>query len=508
MVTIKGLSLILNKINEEIVKNMNELIDKFGSADILLIGDIMLDRFIYGDVNRISPEGPVPILSIKRENEMLGGAGNVWANMTALGAKADIISVIGQDEAGAIITKTIQNNDGLIVDIARPTILKTRYIAQNQQLLRVDHENNLAISPAVEKEILTKASALIKNKKILVLSDYGKGVLTDNLTKSLIKLAHDNKVMVIIDPKGKDYSKYNKADIITPNKKELSESTNGAPISSDKEIEIAAHLLIKNHDIQTVIATRSENGMSVIEKNKSTHIPTKAREIYDVSGAGDTVLATLATALAVGASLGQAAELANITAGLAVAKIGTAVITKAELQKEIQSHLHHNKPSFLSPVLNEKEAIEQIQKWQAQGLKIGLTNGCFDIIHFGHVNYLSRAREKCDRLVVALNHDKSVKLLKGENRPINDEKARAAVMAALGSCDMVVFFGAQNKDEDNTPSTLIGRLKPDIFFKGGDYSIERLPESKIVMSYGGIVEIMPLYDGYSTTNIIEKTAQS
>lgn len=488
------------------MNNMNDLIGNFAAAKVLLIGDIMLDRFIYGGVGRISPEGPIPILSIQRENEMLGGAGNVLANMQALGCQCDIISVIGADAAGATIKGLISQNRGLIEDVNRPSILKTRYIAQNQQLLRVDHEKSLAISPEIEKQILDKATALVKDKKVLVLSDYGKGILTDGLTKGLIKLAEDNNIIVIVDPKGKDFSKYAGATIITPNKKELSEAVNNCAVSSDQDVELAAKNIIENYNIQAVIATRSEDGISVIGHEAPLHIGTKAQEIYDVSGAGDTVVATVAVALAAGADFAQAAELANIAGGLVVAKMGTAIITKEELQDAACNALQSS--SFISPVLDEELAKMQIQKWQDKGLKIGLTNGCFDILHYGHVNYLARARERCDKLIVALNHDDSVRLLKGPSRPINDQNARAAVIASLGACDMVVFFGASGADEDNTPSALVSVLKPDIFFKGGDYTIEQLPEGQIVLNYGGQVDIMPLYDGYSTTDIIEKSALS
>ncbi len=485
---------------------MNNLIENFTQADVLLIGDLMLDRFVYGGVSRLSPEGPIPVLAVDHENEMLGGAGNVLANMLALGCKCDIISVIGRDAAGDKIKSLIPKSEGLIEEANRPTILKTRFIAQNQQLLRVDRERAVPIAENTQTEILQKARTLIKKKKCLVLSDYGKGVLTIDLVRALIKLAQDNNVTVIVDPKGKDFSKYAGADIITPNKKELSEATNNAATASDKDIELAAQHLIKQHNIKSVIATRSEDGISVIGEQPPLHLTTKVREVYDVSGAGDTVVATITATLAAGGTLTQAAELANIAGGLVVAKVGTAIITQEELHTAL-NNTSQSSSSFIAPVLDKESALQQIQKWQADGVKVGLTNGCFDIIHYGHVNYLARARERCDKLIVALNHDTSVRILKGESRPVNDEKARATVMAALGSCDMVVLFGATKEGDDNTPCALVEVLKPDIFFKGGDYTIDQLPEGKIVLSYGGQVDIMPLYDGYSTTNIIEKSSQ-
>lgn len=493
------------------MNKMKDLIRKFGNSQVLLVGDIMLDRFIYGTVQRISPEGPIPVLAIKNETEMLGGAGNVLANMRALGCQADIISVIGRDKAGddikALVAHYGAKTNGLIVDTQRPTILKTRYIAQNQQLLRVDYEDSARVSDKIEKKIFDCAKKLLKNKTMLVLSDYGKGVLSDDLTAALIDLAHQNNVTVIVDPKGVDFSKYRGADIVTPNKKELSDATKNMPVATDYEIEAAARVLINQSEIHTVLATRSEDGMSIITKDSAHHIPTKAREVFDVSGAGDTVVATLSTVLGAGGDIDAGAVLSNLAGGLAVAKIGTAIITATELENALDTPQAIDKEEtdkdFIAPILDSATALQQIKTWQKQGLTVGFTNGCFDIIHYGHVSYLSHARQHCDRLVVGLNHDASVKILKGDDRPVNDEQARAHVIAGLAACDMVVFFGANKPDEDNTPSSLIGELQPDILFKGGDYKIDDLPEAKVVESYGGKVHIMNLYEGYSTTNIIQ-----
>ena len=486
---------------------MQNLIDKINMAKVLLIGDIMLDRFIYGAVNRISPEGPIPVLAIEKETQMLGGAGNVLANILGLGAKADIISIIGDDEAGTtikqIITSQGGNPDNLIIDTNIPTILKTRYIAQNQQLLRVDHEKIKTLDAEIEKEILSRAQKLMSGVNILVISDYNKGVISESLATSLVAMAKENNVTVIVDTKETDLTRFKGADIITPNKKELCALTNNTSLPLDTNVEDAANGLLEQYDLNAVIATRSEEGITVVEKDKpAIHLPTQASEVYDVSGAGDTVVATIAAILGAGGDLKQAAQLSNVSAGLVVAKIGTAIITKQELEAALQKQ---NTTSFISPILEWDGAAKQIKEWQAQGLTVGMTGGCFDIIHYGHVNYLARAREKCDCLIMALNHDKSVKILKGPTRPINDEKARANVMAALGSVDMVVFFGAEEADDDNTPVGIVTALKPDVFFKGGDYTIDQMPEGQAVINYGGKVDIMPLYEGYSTSNIIQKS---
>jgi D-beta-D-heptose 7-phosphate kinase/D-beta-D-heptose 1-phosphate adenosyltransferase len=497
------------------MSNLSDLIKNYQDQKILLIGDIMLDRFVYGAVSRISPEGPIPVLSAAREETMLGGAGNVFANLNGLGCDVRLLSVVGKDSAAAeikeIITTAGGDISGLIEDISRPTILKTRFLSQNQQLLRVDNEKSVEQTDAMQRDILSRAETLIEEMKVLILSDYGKGMLAPWLIRKLIRLAKKNKVPVIVDPKGKDFSIYSGASIVTPNKKELSEATNGHAVSSDENIEGAGKALIKQSGIETIFATRSEDGMSVVsKKGPALHLDTVAQEVFDVSGAGDTVVAAIAASIATGATYEQAAQIANVAGGIAVAKVGTAIIRQNELIKEVNDVAARaaQKPYGISMIADQEIAREKIKAWQAQGLKVGFTNGCFDIVHYGHVNYLNQARDKCDRLVVGMNHDKSVRILKGESRPINDEIARATVIAALGAVDMVVFFGAENSGADNTPCVLVDVLRPDILMKGGDYTIDQLPEGKVVLAYGGEVDIMPLYDGYSTTNIIKKSAES
>ncbi|MGH1403938.1 MAG: D-glycero-beta-D-manno-heptose-7-phosphate kinase [Alphaproteobacteria bacterium] len=500
-----------------------DLINKIQDTSVLVVGDMMLDRFIYGTVERISPESPVPVLSVKRENTMLGGAGNTLSNIITLGAKGKILSVIGMDQDGEKIkTVAAQNNidtSGLFQSSDRPTIVKTRFLAGHQQLLRTDNERIEDLSSVMTETLIEKAKGLMDDVQIVILSDYGKGILTPHLIQSLITLAKEKNIPVLVDPKGNDYSIYKGADVVTPNKKELSGATAGMAVQSDEEVIEAAQTLIRSSGIKAVVATRSQDGMSIIQKDTApVHIRSAADiEVFDVSGAGDTVIATLATCLATGGDLVQAASLANIAGSIVVAKVGTAPIRKDELLNFVKGHDpkgdivstdNAKAPRFdrirEAPLLSWEEAKEQIQRWKARGLNVGFTNGCFDIVHFGHVTYLNDARKKCDRLIVGLNSDSSVRVLKGPERPVHDENSRAAVLAALGSVDMVIHFGAKKEGDDNTACALLDMIQPDLYFKGGDYTIDQIPEAPTVMRNGGEVDVMPVYEGHSTTNSIKK----
>lgn len=490
-----------------------DLCRNFKKNRIVVVGDIILDKFVYGSVERISPESPVPVLALKRENKMLGGAGNTLANLVGLTAKADIIAVIGHDNEGAEVRELLGelgiSSDNLVVDAARPTSVKTRFLAGHQQLLRSDFEKSEAVDDAIAAHITQKFTSLIKGANAVILSDYGKGVLRADVIASLIALAAENRIPVIVDPKGKDYTKYKGATAVTPNKKELSEAVNGASVASDSEVEKAARTLIGECGIQNVIATRSAEGISVISPAEGVHHMRQehAVEVYDVSGAGDTVIATIAASIAGGASLQDAAYLANHAGGIAVAKVGTTPIRLEELVSALQSANRTDSTTnrlFQAPLQSAQAAIEDINRWRAQNLKIGFTNGCFDILHAGHVTYLNEARAHCDRLIVALNSDASVKILKGAERPVHDEQARATVLGALASVDMVILFGAEQAGQDNTANALLDRLRPDIYFKGGDYTVDQIPEAPIVQAYGGTVKVLGNVDGYSTTNAITK----
>jgi D-beta-D-heptose 7-phosphate kinase/D-beta-D-heptose 1-phosphate adenosyltransferase len=490
---------------------LEALVRAMEGIPVLVAGDVMLDRFVYGQVERISPESPVPVLSVGREETMPGGAGNTLANLKGLKAEGMILSVTGGDENGktlrAMIKKLGFDDSGIIADKSRPTIVKTRYLAGHQQLLRTDEETKTPLSDKMAQEVLKKAESLMKTAKALVISDYGKGLLRKDVIAALITMAKKKNIPVIVDPKGHDFSLYAGADVITPNKKELSEATRGAPTKDDADIVKAAKEIIDGCNIASVIATRSKDGMSIVSrKNDPVHLRGAQNiEVFDVSGAGDTVIATISAALAAGANLEQAASLANIAGSIVVTKVGTAPIRAEELadatQSDEQQFAYADKQA---PVSEWNEGAEQVRRWRAKGLKVGFTNGCFDILHAGHVSYLNAARGKCDRLIVGLNCDASVKILKGPERPVHDEDARAAVLAALACVDMVVLFGATKKGEDNTAIELIKLIKPDIYFKGGDYKIEQIPEAPAVQAGGGEVAIMPQVEGQSTTSSIKK----
>lgn len=491
-------------------------ISAMNNTAVLVVGDIMLDRFVYGAVDRISPESPVPVLNIKREDAMLGGAGNAMANLIGLKVKTFALSVIGDDAEGQSLKDMADklgiDTRGLIVDPSRPTIVKTRYLAGHQQLLRADYERKESITHNILDQALKTAQELIKDVQAVILSDYGKGLLQPALIEGIIATARAQNIPVIVDPKGQDFSIYRGASAVTPNKKELSEATRGAATDTDDDIIAAAETIIQECGIAAVIATRSADGISVIQQNAApVHFKGANIEVFDVSGAGDTVIATIAGALATGASLPEAAQLANLAGTIAVTKVGTTPIRADELVAGLDdtdltngNHTSSEERMRKAPVLSWEEAAEQVKRWKARGLKVGFTNGCFDILHYGHVSYLQNARERCDRLIIGLNHDKSVKILKGESRPVHDENSRAAVLGALGSVDMVTLFGAVEEGGDNTAIKLLELVQPDIYFKGGDYTVDQIPEAPTVMNYGGTVDVMPVYEGHSTTNSIKK----
>lgn len=500
------------------IETLESHIKAMQDAPVLVIGDIMLDRFVYGSVERISPESPVPVLCVSREEHMLGGAGNALSNLCGLGAKASIISVIGDDDEGRTLREKCAvlgiDDTGLLVDKSRPTTLKTRYLAGHQQLLRTDTENKTPVSDSCAQTIIDAARDAIPAVKAVILSDYGKGLLREDIIRAVIKEARDAGIPVIVDPKGQDFSIYAGASAVTPNKKELSDATKGHAVDSDQDVADAARFLIDDCGIEAVIATRSRDGMSVIRKGQDpVHLRGADIDVYDVSGAGDSVIATIGAALAAGAEIEDAAVLANLAGSIVVTKVGTAPIRSEELLEGLGGDLgdvlirHYAKSKTLlrqAECLTWEAAAERIQRWKAQGLKVGFTNGCFDVLHAGHVNYLNQARELCDRLVVGVNCDSSVKILKGPERPVHDEAARADVLGALSSVDLVVLFGAEKDGDDNTANALLGVIKPDLYVKGGDYAVEDIPEAPTVQSYGGSVQVMSVYEGHSTTNSIKR----
>jgi D-beta-D-heptose 7-phosphate kinase/D-beta-D-heptose 1-phosphate adenosyltransferase len=473
---------------------LNDITD----ARVLCVGDIMLDRFISGDVARISPEAPVPVLRIREETEMLGGVGNVARNLAGLGVKPALIATVGADVAGATVLEQLEalgvETSGLVGDSGRPTAIKTRYLAGNQQMLRADKEETGPLGPATADALVAAVTSALGDCAVLVLSDYGKGVLGDGRAKALIDAAKNAGKTVIVDPKGNDYGIYAGADLVTPNRKELSEAS-GMAVGGVEEAVAAAQGLIGRHGFGAILVTLSQQGMALVTADTSLHVPAEAREVFDVSGAGDTVVATLAGALAAGAEMADAVRLANAAAGIVVGKVGTAAVYAAELV----SALHHEDISRAeAKVLTLTEAMDRTQVWRRQGMKIGFTNGCFDLLHPGHISLLDQARATCDRLIVGLNSDESVARLKGPERPVQGEAGRATVLASLAGVDMVVVF------EQDTPLQLIAQLRPDVLVKGADYAKDQVVGAKEVESWGGRVHLAELQPGHSTTATIER----
>lgn len=479
------------------MSDLSRHIDCLAEASVLVVGDVMLDRYIYGSVDRVSPEAPIPVLRMQREQTMLGGAGNVAANVMALGSRCRFVSVVGEDAAGLEIARLVQaqtgDGVGMISEPGRQTTVKTRFIASQQQLLRADAETVKPIS--VQDELLLAVTTAMATSRAVILSDYGKGVLTPDLTIELIAVARERGLPVVVDPKGDDYRCYRGASVVTPNRKELMQAS-GMAADSDGEVEAACRYLIQTCGVDAIVATRSERGMSVVTRDGLVrHLPAQAREVFDVSGAGDTVVATLSAALSVGIDLTAAAQLANLAGGIVVGKVGTAVVREHELR----SALHEQEWRVgESKVATVAEAQEWGERWRRNGKRIGFTNGCFDLLHPGHVSLLNQARAACDLLVVGLNSDASVKRLKGETRPVQNETARATVLASLAMVDRVVIFG------EDTPEALIHALRPDVLVKGADYTIETVVGAAFVQSYGGKVVLADLVEGQSTTNTIKR----
>lgn len=475
------------------------LVEKLAGHRVLCVGDVMLDRYVYGQVERISPEAPIPVLHTQREAVTLGGAGNVVRNIVSLGGTVDLVGIIGQDQAGYDLAKQItelpQVTSYLLTDNSRPTTLKTRFVADGQQLLRADLEINQAISVDMEDQTLQRVKGALDAASIIILSDYAKGVLTNRVVAEIIKMAKEKKKKILIDPKGRDFARYRGAYMLTPNRREIAEAT-GLPVRSVEDAEKAAKQLIDTHQIESVLAKLGSDGICLLQKGeKPQHYRASAREVFDVSGAGDTVVATMALALAGGVAPGDGAALANVAGSIVVGKIGTAVCTRAELVRELA---HDQALESEQKIVNLNEAAETAERWRKQGFRIGFTNGVFDILHPGHVSLIRQARAACDKLIVGMNSDASVKRLKGDSRPVQNEASRAAVLASLADVDQIVVFG------EDTPINLIKSIRPSVLVKGADYAKDQVVGGELVEEWGGKVILAKLVDGHSTTATIAK----
>jgi len=466
------------------------------SPKLLVIGDLMIDHYLWGSCERISPEAPVQVVNVKSESAVLGGAGNVINNLNALGAQVDVISVIGgceiSDELKTLLSNINVNSQYLITQKDRITSKKSRIIASQQQVVRYDRESTDEINSESQKQILDTFNSIITDYDGVLLSDYGKGVLTKELTTSLIAIANKNNKKVLVDPKGLDYSKYKGAYLLTPNKKEASEAMQ-VNIKDDASLTQAITQLKTECDLDVSLITLSEQGVAIYDDRLRTH-PTVAREVYDVTGAGDTVLASLGFALACGVDIDDAVEFSNLAAGVVVGKIGSATATLNEII-EYESSLNKSTSDEHIKTLGEITTLSEELK--SRGKKIIFTNGCFDILHAGHVRYLETAKSYGDVLILGLNSDRSVTALKGEGRPINTQLDRAYILAALEAVDYVVVF------DDDTPYDLIKTIKPHTLVKGGDY------EGKAVVGQdiANELKLVQFVDGKSTTKTIEKIQQ-
>ena len=473
-----------------------------GNQTVLCIGDLMLDEFVYGSVTRISPEAPTPVIAVKRTEVMVGGAGNVARNLVALGARCIFVGVVGDDDAGNALTKALTANKliefHLAIDTTRQTTRKVRFVSEHHSahLLRADWEVASAIDASSEDALIAHAIKAMPRAGAVVLSDYAKGTLTPRVIRAIIDAANKLGKPVIVDPKGRDYSIYRGATLITPNRQELADAT-ATNAQSDDEIAQAASGLAKTLGAKAVLVTRSEAGMTLVGEGAPMHIPAYPVRVRDVSGAGDTVVAVLAAMLAMNADFESAMRAANAAAAVVVGKRGTATLTVAELRSRIlpaASLAPEEKIVFDWTLLDE-----HLDDWRKQGLRIGFTNGCFDLLHPGHVKLLAASRAACDRLVLGLNSDASVTRLKGEGRPVQNVQSRAEVLAALAAVDLVVVF-----DED-TPRNLIAQVKPTILVKGSDYKREDVVGHDIVEALGGSVVLVDLVPGQSTTSMVERS---
>ncbi len=496
---------------------MVSLIDSlrsFSSVRVLVLGDLMLDRFTYGKVERISPEAPVPVFQIREQKEMLGGAGNVAANLRSLGCEVSVVGLVGRDADGDLVEQLLRDCGAkpiLFRPEGFPTIVKMRLIASGSHLSRVDREEPLPILKKVLPRVGNIFRRLVQQVDIVLLSDYSKGLLTEQTTRIFIDICREQNKKVIVDPKGKDYAKYHGAMLVKPNLKEFVQAT-GSTLPDPRSDAFLPRLtelaisLIKKHEFGSLIITLGEHGMALVSPDITPpllRIPTQAKEVYDVSGAGDTSLAVLGAALGCQTPLDSAMRLANIASGLVVAKLGTATVSCEELlqalpkEGKIESAISDTLLLPERKILSLDAAEAVIRRLQHAGKRVGFTNGAFDCCHMGHLRSFMAARKLCDALVVAINSDASVRRLKGETRPVQDEATRSLIVASLEYVDYVIIF------DDDTAMNVVQRLRPDVLAKEG-YTVDNWPEAQFVQSYGGQVVTLPRVEGYSTSNLVHK----
>ncbi|MFC0385217.1 PfkB family carbohydrate kinase [Muricoccus vinaceus] len=464
--------------------DLSEAVRALRRASVLVVGDAMLDRTVYGTVTRISPEAPVPVLTVEREVATPGGAGNVVRNLTALGASVAFLSVVGDDQAGSDLTGLIGGQPGvepwLLVQGGRATTTKTRFIASGQHLMRADHEVAQAIHPRLADRMVRIAQDTIAATKVMILSDYGKGVLAGDVPQRLIAAARAAGRRVVVDPHGGEHGAYAGADLITPNRAELRAAT-GMPVDGEAALLAAARALRDRHGIGAVLVTRGKEGMTLLDGDTVHHFHAEALEVADVAGAGDTVAALVAAGMAAGLPLPVAARLSNIAAGLVVGKVGTAVARDADILESLGAE-----GGALRKIVSRLRAAEQAERWRRHGWRIGFADGSFDLLTPGHLHMLEQARRWCDRLVVGLRSDEAMRRLKGSTRPVQAEAARAAVLASLPSVDLVTVF------DDDALLALVEAVRPDVLIKGADYRADEVIGGTLVQEWGGTVRLAAL----------------
>ncbi len=474
---------------------MPQSMPPFQEARVLVVGDVMLDRYYHGSANRISPEAPVPVVRVSNQEDRPGGAGNVALNIAALGGAATLVGVVGTDataeDLGARLSAAGVRCE-FLVSQDKPTITKLRVISQHQQLLRMDFEQPFDAQDVADLQ--PRFESVLESAQVVIVSDYAKGALQD--VPAIIRAARAAGKPVIVDPKGSDFEKYRGATLITPNLHEF--ETVVGHCSTEQELITKGLALMTELALEAILITRGESGMTLLRPNKAElHLPARAQEVFDVTGAGDTVISVLAASLAAGEDFAEATALANLAASLAVGKLGTAAISGPELRRAV-----HSDSASGRGVMSAEQLRSAVEEAKAHGERIVFTNGCFDIIHAGHVGYLAEARKLGDRLVVAINDDASVTRLKGAGRPINPVERRLAVLAGLEAVDWVVSFS------EDTPEALLHEIKPDVLVKGGDYSIEQVVGGEFVLSYGGEVRSLDFLDDCSTSAIVEKMRET
>jgi len=477
---------------------LQNLLARAPGVRVACVGDLMVDCFVYGDVSRVSPEAPIPVLARTRELVMLGGAGNVARNVAALGGQVALVGLVGADSEAHMALKLVEGSPGiegfLITDSVRPTTLKTRFVSGGQQLLRVDLEESFPAAGEIEQRLVRTILDIAEGAGVVLLSDYGKGVVTPAVIGACREAAAKGGC-VIVDSKARSFARYGPVDIIKPNAAELAYATD-MPTNTDVQIAAALLRALELCEARAVLVTRAAKGISLAVRGEPVrHFAGTPREVFDASGAGDTTLAALGLALAGKASIDEAVAFAQLASAVAVGKVGTATVSPEELIEETLSA--HLAPAE-AKVVTSQRLIDEVARWRSKGLRVGFTNGCFDILHRGHVAYLAQARSWCDRLVVGLNSDRSVRALKGEGRPVHDLESRALVLAALGPVDLVAPF------DDDTPIELIRAIRPDILIKGADYSEDQVVGAQEVRAWGGEVRLAALVDGVSTTAAIAK----